>query len=87
MDGDLRDLLSGIRADIAEMQITLAKQSVILEEHIRRTTVSEERLDILQREVEPLKMHVAVWGVLGKILAGLATIGGLVLTVMKLLGK
>jgi hypothetical protein len=34
---------------------TLVKQSTILEEHIKRTSAAEERLDLLETHLEPLK--------------------------------
>lgn len=87
MDGEEREILTEIQEDIHDIKITLSTQAVLLGEHIRRTTAAEERLDIINKELSPLKMHVALWGYLGKILAALATAGGLAATLVKLLGK
>lgn len=79
--------LDRLADDQARIGRTLASQQASLEEHMRRTEAAEERLDLLTKEVAPLKTHVAVWGYLGKILAALATGVGLVATLSKLFGK
>jgi hypothetical protein len=47
--------LDQIAEDISEMKVTQAKQAKDLEYHILRTDLAEERLDLLQEQLEPLK--------------------------------
>lgn len=79
--------LRNITENLTRIDITLAKQQAVLDEHVRRTALAEERLELHAAELAPLKQHVAVWGYLGKILAAVATGAGLIATGMKLLGK
>lgn len=38
---------------------TLVEQSVILNEHIRRTAASERRIEMLQKNIQPMNSHIA----------------------------
>lgn len=67
---DIRD----IKNNVAEIKITLAKQHVSLEEHMRRTA-------ILEAQLEPLKEHVAMTGGAMKLLALLATVAAILETI------
>jgi hypothetical protein len=72
---------------IGDIKVTLAVQAGLLAEHIRRTEAAEAHLAKFETEMVPIKQHVALWGSLGKLLTAATAIGGLVVTVMKLLGK
>ena len=59
------ELLDKISDDISELKITAAKQEENIKEHIRRTELAEENLEIIRKEIQPLKEHViAINGVL-----------------------
>lgn len=59
------EVLDKISEDISELKITTAKQEENLKEHIRRTELAEENLQMIRQEIEPLKQHViAINGVL-----------------------
>ena len=61
----LYELLDKIGEDISELKITAAKQEENIKEHIRRTELAEENLEIIRKEIQPLKEHViAINGVL-----------------------
>ena len=61
----LYELLDKISDDISELKVTTAKQEENIKEHIRRTELAEENLQMLRQEIEPLKQHViAINGVL-----------------------
>lgn len=49
MDHD--DKINAIAKDISEINVTLAKQAVILEEHVRRTNLLESRLTPIEHDV------------------------------------
>lgn len=88
MDGDwaqeIRALLEVIREDIGDIKIVQAEQALTLRDHIRRTELNEAALEAQKKELAPLKTHVAVWGYVGKILAG-AVLAAMIGTVVKLL--
>jgi len=59
------EVLDKISEDISELKVTSAKQEENIKEHIRRTELAEENLNMLRQEIEPLKQHVvAINGVL-----------------------
>lgn len=49
----MEDKLDKIMERINNIDVTLGKQSVILEEHVRRT-------NILEKKLEPVEKHVAM---------------------------
>lgn len=68
------------------IQVVQERQAASLDEHIRRTAAAEESLKHLRAEIAPLKAHVAVFGVVGKVVAGSGVVASLVYSVMKILG-
>lgn len=62
------------------------RHSAILEEHQRRSIALEEQVEILRGEIEPIKASALAWGYLGKVIAGLGAVAGIVTAVMKLTG-
>jgi hypothetical protein len=74
-----------IEAKLVSIDVSLARQVSILEEHIRRTIVAEKRIEMLQLELDSIKTHVSmvsgalrlvglVGVVSGIVVAGLAVI-------------
>ena len=49
----LESKIDKVVTEISEINVTLAKQAVSLEEHIRRT-------NLLERKLEPVEKHVAM---------------------------
>lgn len=105
------DLRQEVRDDITEVRreqrdlnkaqadhnSILARQQVILEEHMRRTATNEEQLQLqrelveqnvqeLRTEISPLKTHVAMWGGAAKVLTIIGALGGLAVAVVKVMG-
>lgn len=56
----LEDKVDKIVEKIGNIDVTLAKQSVILEEHVKRTNLLEAR-------IEPVVKHVAIMKAMAKI--------------------
>ena len=50
--------LDVVDSRIDRVDITLARHEENLKEHIRRTAIAEENIDLLRQEVEPIKAHV-----------------------------
>lgn len=54
----LFELLDKISEDVSDLKVTVAKQEENIKEHIRRTELAEENLDLIRKEMLPLKEHV-----------------------------
>lgn len=76
----LEDKIDSIADRINNIDITLGKQSVILEEHIRRTNLLEEKL-------APIEKHVYMVNGALKVIGFLAICLGIIEGVLKLIGR
>lgn len=56
----IHDKLDVVRDNIAEINVTLAKQHISLVEHMRRTALLEEETKKLQASITPIQKHVAM---------------------------
>ena len=66
------------------IDITLAKQEVSLSEHIRRTKINEESIEILKNQINPISNHVHLMSILGKIFLAVVCSSGFYVVVEKL---
>lgn len=71
------DKIERIEAHLAEMNVTLAKQSVILAEHTKRSTELEE-------EFKPVRAHVIRVNFIGTLVAGVGVVVSLIYTILRL---
>lgn len=75
----MEDKLDKLSEKITSIDVTLAKQSVILEEHVKRT-------NLLEAKIEPIEKHVAmVHGVL-KFMGIIGVFVGLIEGLLKIMG-
>lgn len=58
----LEDKLDKVMDMQGEMNVTLAKQSVILEEHVKRTNILEEKLAPVEKHVSLMKSLMKIGG-------------------------
>lgn len=83
------DHIGKIASHSANVDVTLAKQSVLLEEHIRRTRLLEERVEQEAQDVTetmaPIKRHVEGLQFLMRAVGVVTSIAALVAGVLKLL--
>jgi len=70
------EVLDKISEDISDLKVTAAKQEENIKEHIRRTEIAEENLDLIRKEIEPLKEHVIVINGFLKIVGAISVIVG-----------
>ena len=70
------EVLDKISEDISDLKVTAAKQEENIKEHIRRTEIAEENLDLIRKEIEPLKEHVIVINGFLKIIGAISVIVG-----------
>lgn len=78
--------IDNIDESLQDISITLAKQEVSLETHIKRTNLLEERVELLREEMRPVEQHVfymhgalKALGILSLLIGVLATIKHLLL--------
>ena len=57
-----------INEHIGSIDVTLGKQSVILEEHTRRSLANEKAVEYLKEELKPVFKHVAIVNFIGKVI-------------------
>jgi uncharacterized protein YaaN involved in tellurite resistance len=56
--GRILDKIDTIDSSLTEISVTLGKQEVSLSEHIKRTNLLEERIELLREEMRPVEKHV-----------------------------
>lgn len=56
---------------VHEINITLSKQHISLEEHMRRSKASEEAIQLLRTELKPIERHVEIVKFVVKVAAGI----------------
>ena len=79
--------LDGISDDITEIKVIMARNTMSLEEHIKRTNILEEKLEPVEAhvlKVEGATQFVLILAkILGGIVAGMSIIGGLIAVLSK----
>lgn len=76
----VEEKLDQVITRISSIDVTLAKQHVSLEEHIRRTA-------LLEKQMEPVQRHVNMVSGAFKLVGFISIIVGTVFSIAKLLGK
>jgi hypothetical protein len=73
-DQRILDKLDKMDTRLDNVDITLAKQHVTLEEHMRRSLANEEAVQILKEQIEPIKDHVKAVNTILKFAGGVAIV-------------
>lgn len=81
-DDRIYKILDKMDQRLDNVDVTLAKQSVVLEEHVKRTNLLESKIaDLEADELKPIKKHVdrvnAIMWVMGGLLTVAATLKSL----------
>lgn len=84
---NIYDKIDKINDNVTEIKIVLAKQHVVLEEHIKRTLQNEVAIEGLFQELKPIKTHVGMVNLIFKILGIIVSLTTPILAILKLLGK
>lgn len=72
----INNKLDKLDSRIDNVDITLAKQSILLDEHIKRTGIAEENIGMLRADLKPVEAHVSmVQGAIKLIAFGAVIIG------------
>ena len=69
---------------ITQIDITLAKQEVSIEHHIKRTAIAEENIELLRNDLKPIKRHVQTVDILIKLAGGVSAFVSFSLGLLKL---
>lgn len=79
MDNRLEDKIDRMSDKITSIDVTLAKQSVILEEHVKRSNLLEEKMEPLEKHVHMVNgvsKFLVLVGVLVAVIEGIIKIFG-----------
>ncbi len=77
--------IDGIAEDIVTLKLTATKHNETLVYHVKRSDLNEANIELLRKEVEPIKAHVhQVNGIL-KFLGIFATVGSAIVGILKIL--
>lgn len=73
-------------ARLGNIDETLARQNVVLDEHMRRSLANEKLVAAVYEDLAPIKLHVAVAGALAKGIGLAGTLVGIAAGVGKMVG-
>lgn len=74
-----------ISKDITEIKVVQTAQHVTLNEHIRRTELAEQNINLLREEIKPIKKHVAYVDFVAKSIGFVSVLGGIATAVIKII--
>ena len=72
------------KKEISDINITLAKQHVTLEEHTRRSLANEEAVDLLRQQIKPIEEHVLMVNTAAKIILVVTGAVGFIASLLKI---
>jgi hypothetical protein len=81
----IEDKLDRLSDKVSDIAGTVTDNTTILKEHQRRSVANEKAIDLMQKELDPIKKHVAVWGVAGKIAVAIAGVAGFIAAIVQIL--
>lgn len=73
--------------EIATVKIILARQEENLEEHMRRTQLNEENLELLRSELKPVQRHVDMINGVLKLIGGIAVVVSIITGVLAIISQ
>jgi len=79
------DIQNNINKELAEIKVILAKQEAQLEYHIKRTDIAEENIEILKKELNPIKQNIEALKIIIKSLSVISIIIGIIVGIFKLI--
>lgn len=71
----ITEILDKVDSRLDNIDITLAKQSVQLEEHMRRSEANEKAIEILSDKIQPVVTHIEALKLVGKTIVALGSLG------------
>lgn len=83
LEEKLEEKLENIDKKLGSIDVTLARQEVNLEHHIKRTSLAEENIQMLREELKPIEAHVNTMNNVFKAIGVLATFLGFIAAILK----
>lgn len=77
--------LREIRDELKTINITLALQHKSLEEHMRRTELTEKAVETLKLELKPIQKHIITVEGSFKVIGGIGFLLGATLTILEIM--
>jgi hypothetical protein len=74
MSDDVSDKLDRMNDVLTEVRISQGRTEVIMEEHIRRTGIAEDNINLIREEMKPIKKHVLLLNILWKVAIGISSV-------------
>jgi hypothetical protein len=72
-------------SEISEIKIDIAKNTVSLDEHIKRTALLEESMENIRNEVKPIQKHVDAVHTVLKLIGFVAVIAGAFVSIIRII--
>lgn len=81
----LDEKLERVEEKLASIDVTLVKQEVNLQEHMRRSLLNEEAIEIIKEELKPVQKHVTQVHTIFQAVGFIAVVVSIVAGVVKVL--
>jgi len=82
---ELKEKVSNIETSINNIDKTLAINTESLKEHMRRSELNEEALELMRREMKPIEDHVIKVNFITKIISFLVPFAGAMYYIIRLI--
>lgn len=80
----VEEKVDGIKTELTDIAVILAKQEVNIDIHIKRTNLLEESLDHLRKELKPVERHVAMMHGAAKLIGVMAVLAAIVKAIVEI---
>lgn len=80
----LLEMQEDLKHEIKDINVTLIKQSMILEEHTRRSLANEEAVELLRDHMAPIEKHILLVNTLTKAALAIGGVVGFLASVAKI---
>lgn len=74
-----------IQSDIQDIKVDIAKNTVDLEHHIKRTELNEVAIEILKERIVPIEAVHYGWKGVGKTITLIASVAAIVVAIIKVM--
>lgn len=81
----LQEKIESLDEKMDDMKITHERNTVILDEHIRRTEIAEQNIDSLRADLKPIQTHVTQISFVFKFIGFISVIASIISASIKLI--
>ena len=83
----ISDKVDVVQTDIVDIKIKTTENSIVLSEHTRRSTASENRLTVVENKLVNVYSYFSAMSWVYKGLAAVGVLASTILAVLKIMGK